>query len=460
MTNGRPGRLGAPIGLQLTGLLIAVLVIAHLVSFAVILLTPPPHPPMYRVDEVAAALEGGSLLARYGRPMVRSESAALPDEFAHGRDARPGAGALAVALGRPRGEVRLSTRAPFEVGRFGHPPDAHRMFGPPPDGRMRPSRGMRMGGEAPIFGDFIAAVRSPGGGWTVVRSSPEPFPTEWQKRGLMWLLASLAVVGLSAYLFARRITAPLKRFSQAAEQLGRNPQGPQMTLTGPAEIGVAAEAFNGMQARLKRYIDDRTAMVGAISHDLRTPLARIRFRVESAPGDLRAQVLSDVAQMEHMIGGVLAFIRNEGEPQRHEPLDLLSVVECVVDDAAMVGADVEIASGRPVMVDGDAAALQRLFVNLVENAVRYGAQARIDVGREGDNAVVVVSDRGEGLSAEDLERVFQPFYRTDASRNLDTGGIGLGLAIARSTARAHGGDITLSNGDTGLRATVTLPASG
>jgi signal transduction histidine kinase len=232
-----------------------------------------------------------------------------------------------------------------------------------------------------------------------------------------------------------------------------------MTLKGPAEVGAAAHAFNEMQARLKRYINDRTAMVGAISHDLRTPLARIRFKVEAAPAPLKASVLADVEQMEQMIGGVLAFIRDEGAPRRREKLDLLSLIECVADDAAMVGGQVEIVDGAPVTVDGDPVALQRLFSNLVDNALKYGGEARINVRQDGRAAVVEIVDPGPGLSPDELGRVFQPFYRTDASRNLDNGGVGLGLPIARSTARAHGGDVELTSTPGVTTAIVTLPAA-
>jgi signal transduction histidine kinase len=235
-----------------------------------------------------------------------------------------------------------------------------------------------------------------------------------------------------------------------------------MGLRGPAEIGAAAQAFNEMQERLKRYINDRTAMVGAISHDLRTPLARIRFKLEAAPPRLREAVLSDIEQMEQMIGGVLAFIRDEGQPRRREKLDLLSLIECVADDATMVGGQVEIVDGNAVTVDGDPVALQRLFANLVDNAVKYGGDAQIEVRREGPLAVVAISDRGPGLSPDELGRVFQPFYRTDVSRNLDKGGVGLGLPIARSTARAHGGDVELTcrgAGGGGVTAIVTLPVA-
>jgi signal transduction histidine kinase len=276
---------------------------------------------------------------------------------------------------------------------------------------------------------------------------------------LLWLAAGFLVVAPAGYLFSRRITAPLQRFAVAAERLGRDPHGPQITLSGPAEVGAAARAFNDMQGRLKRYIDDRTAMVGAISHDLRTPLARIRFKLEAASPRVRDSILTDLVQMEQMIGGVLAFIRDEGAPRARERLDLLSLVECVADDAAMLGGDVDIVEGEPITVEGDLVALQRLFENLVENSVRYGGEARIRLCRDQGTAVVTISNSGPALSPEDVSRVFQPFYRADASRNLDRAGVGLGLPIARSTARAHGGDVELTSGREGTRTIVRLPAT-
>jgi len=473
-----PARPRASIGLQLVALIVACLFATHLIVFAAITLLPPPQPPLYRLTEIAGALQGGPLGARFGRPMLRTIAATPPPEPEGRRRAGLQRDALAVALGRPREDVRFAPRPPSALEKvllpgarrmvFEHRPPGGRPPAPPPerpppaDAGQPPRPPMEIHVRGPrdmVLGDFTAAVRQADGRWIVVRSSPEPFPTDWQKRTLLLLLAGFAVVAPAGFLFARRITAPLKRFSEAAERLGRDPHAPQMTLSGPAEIGAAAEAFNDMQGRLKRYIDDRTAMVGAISHDLRTPLARIRFKMESADRPLKDTVLSDVAQMEQMIQGVLTFIRNESTPRHRERLDLLSLVECVADDAAMVGGDVEIFDSVPVTVDGDAAALQRLFVNLVDNAVKYGGQARIRVSREDDQAVVEIDDAGEGLSADELERVFQPFYRADASRNLDAGGIGLGLPIARSTARAHGGDVELIAAGRGLRARVTLPVA-
>jgi signal transduction histidine kinase len=273
----------------------------------------------------------------------------------------------------------------------------------------------------------------------------------------MCLAAGLLIAAPAGYLFARRITAPLKRFTEAAEALGRDPHHPLMTLTGPAEIGAAAHAFNEMQVRLRRYIDDRTGMVSAISHDLRTPLARIRFKLESATPAVRESILRDVGQMEEMIGAVLAFIRDEGAPRTRERFDLLSLLECVVDDAAMVGGDAQLVEGEPMAIEGDPVGIRRLFGNLADNALKYGGEARVRLRSEGALAWVEVTDPGGGLDPAELARVFLPFYRTDASRNLDKAGVGLGLTIARSTARAHGGDVELVSDRDATRAIVTLP---
>ncbi|HLZ76282.1 HAMP domain-containing sensor histidine kinase [Phenylobacterium sp.] len=505
----------APISVQLVTLLLASLIVAEAISFGIILLIPPPRPPVYRVADVAAAMRGGTLKTRFGRPLTRSIATALPAELTSPhREHQRTLAALARTLGEPETRVRLEEQnasplwrirraltgdapprgpdrggpmgaSPFEMDRG--PPDPGSGFGPGPgavaqgsplpsapeatagqgapgDPRrpwMRGGGRRRFGGgpELPIFGDFAAALQLDNGTWMVVRSTPESFPSAWQMQASAWLLAGFLLVASAGYLFSRRISAPLRRFAEAAETLGRDPHAPQMTLKGPAEVGAAAHAFNEMQARLKRYINDRTAMVGAISHDLRTPLARIRFKVEAAPPSLKASVLADVEQMEQMIGGVLAFIRDEGAPRRREKLDLLSLIECVADDAAMVGGQVEIVDGAPVTVDGDPVALQRLFSNLVDNALKYGGEARINVRQDGAAAVVEIVDPGPGLSPDELGRVFQPFYRTDASRNLDNGGVGLGLPIARSTARAHGGDVELTSSPGATTAIVTLPAA-
>ena len=199
-------------------------------------------------------------------------------------------------------------------------------------------------------------------------------------------------------------------------------------------------------------------MVGAISHDLRTPLARIRFRMERPGAQPQGfAVAADLSQMEEMISAVLSFIRDAGAPGVRERLDLLSVLECAVDDAVAAGADASIVAEAHPVVDGDASALQRLFANLIDNAVRYGRTARVSLRRSDGAAIVEIADEGPGLPAEELGRVFEPFYRAERARTLNGVGVGLGLAIARSIAREHGGDVRLRNAPGGLVAVVELP---
>ena len=487
-----PGRTRAPIALQLVALLVVSLIAAQVMTFAVVVLMPPPPRAVYRIEDVAQALKGGSLTPRFGRPLLRQVEAQPPSEPTGQPFPREhGVRRLAALLGVREADVRLVQHLDFpgrlhrSLGIMGPGMEMRRRViedrgGPPPGDGPPPPPGQRrefnlffeagpgaheparvmafheMG--PPLFGEFSAAVRQSDGQWLVVRPQPEPFPNDWQRRVLLWLAGCLLLVAPLGYIFARRITAPLDRFARAAETLGRDPSGPLMALSGPAEVGAAARAFNDMQVRLKRFIDDRTAMVGAISHDLRTPLARIRFKLEGAPGPVKDAVLADVAQMEAMISSVLAFIRDATTARPRERLDLLSLLECLVDDAG--GQDLSVVEdSAPVTVEADALGLQRLFGNLLDNAVKYGARGRVRVFQDDGHAVVEIADDGPGLAAGDLERVFQPFYRAEAARTLDGGGVGLGLAVARSIARAHGGDVVLVSSAAGLVARVRLPLS-
>jgi signal transduction histidine kinase len=467
-----PRGRGLPIAVQIGLLLIVSLIAAQAVTVLLILISPPPPLRLYQVGEIARGLQGGALETRSGGRLIRTVEPSAPrNADPRGRFDQLFAGRLAADLQTTPDKVRFAWLARPGRDRFveryfplrlehgvrfgllrGPPPTPPGPGGPPPGGGFG---GPRFQSE--VFGGFVAAQQRPDGRWTVVRSH-EPLLTAWRQRMVLWLLGCLVVVTPAAWLFARRITAPIHRFADAAQALGRDPRAPSIPLTGSAEIGAAAAAFNEMQARIRRYVADRTAMVGAISHDLRTPLARIRYKLEKAPPELKGAVLADVERMEQMIGSVLAFIREESEPRRRERLDLLSVVECVADDASLTGADVEIAGGWPVQVEGDALALQRMLTNLVDNAVKYGGRARLTLEESGGEALVRVRDEGPGLPTEELERVFTPFYRPGPARTLDDGGVGLGLAVARSIARAHGGDIELASPpEGGLLVTVRLP---
>jgi signal transduction histidine kinase len=213
-----------------------------------------------------------------------------------------------------------------------------------------------------------------------------------------------------------------------------------------------------MQARIRRYVDDRVTMAAAMAHDLRTPLMRLSLRVEKAGPDLRPAMEADIAEMREMIGAALAFVRDIGRPPRRQKLSLRALVESVADEMADIGADVMVELGDDIVIEADVAGLKSLLANLIGNAVAYAGHARVRIARPDGHALIEVADDGPGLPDDMLERVFEPFFRAEPSRNRETGGSGLGLASARAVARAHGGDITLINrAEGGLLARVLLP---
>jgi signal transduction histidine kinase len=275
---------------------------------------------------------------------------------------------------------------------------------------------------------------------------------------LLTLLLSILVISPLAWLFARRLSQPFAAFAEGAERLGRDPNAPPLDISGSGEVAAAVSAFNGMQERLRRYVHDRTAMVGAIAHDMRTPLTRMRFRIEGAPEELKAKLEQDIDQMEAMVAAALGFVHDTTAPAERTRLELASLVESVIDEAAETGADAAIESGERIVIEGDPLALKRMVANLVENAVKYGGSARGRVFAENGQAVIEIDDEGPGVRPAEMERVFDPFYRGEPSRSRETGGAGLGLAVVRSIARAHGGDVTLKNRPSrGLTARVALP---
>jgi signal transduction histidine kinase len=322
---------------------------------------------------------------------------------------------------------------------------------------VRPPSAWLSDPEFPFSGPFLAAARTGSGQWIIVKPSARPLLDEWRLRLFLWLGGSAILIAPAGYLFARRITAPLAIFADAARRLGSDPNSPPVRLDGPAELGAAADAFNDMQLRLHRYIADRTAMFSAISHDLRTPLARTRFKIERAPGPLRDSIARDLDQMEAMITSVLTFLRQGAASGARKHIDLRSLLETLVAETVDAGGEANLDMRQDLIVSGDLVALRRMFDNLLHNAMTYAGAAHVVVRTEGIEIVVEVQDDGPGVAESDLERVFEPFYRADRARNLDSGGVGLGLAIARAIAREHGGELTLELRHPGLNAVVRLP---
>jgi signal transduction histidine kinase len=329
-------------------------------------------------------------------------------------------------------------------------------FGGP---RRSPRPQMEPGGPEPLlFGRFKIGIREGDGRWLTITPHAAFGFDPWQERLL--LVSALAAVAVSplAWAFSRRLAKPITLLAEGAERLGRDPGAPPLELRGSAEVAAAVMAFNQMQERLRRYVDDRTGMMGAIAHDLRTPLTRLRFRIEAVPEPLRGKLEADVDQMEAMVASTLGFVRDAARPRDRRKLEVASLVETVMDEAALTGADAAVERADRVVVDGDPLALKRLVANLVDNALKYGVSAHARVFSEGDMAIIEVDDRGPGMPESEIERVFEPFHRLESSRSRETGGIGLGLAVVRAVARSHGGDVVLRNlARGGLSARVTLP---
>jgi signal transduction histidine kinase len=266
---------------------------------------------------------------------------------------------------------------------------------------------------------------------------------------LLDIAARVAALLVAAWIAARWLSKPIRQLARAAQQFGRNPESAPLAETGPAECRDAARVFNLMQQRIRRQLDERHRFVAAVSHDLRTPLTRLRLRTESLNDEAeRDRLCADIEEMERMIAATLDYLRGAAEAERPQPLDLQSLVESIAEDQQACGHDV-VASGRAGFVVGPPSALRRCIVNLVDNAVRYGGAAGLTLSEHGDRVRLEVRDPGPGIPVSEIEHVFEPFYRIERSRNPRHGGTGLGLSIARDIAAACGGRIELRNPEGG-----------
>ena len=302
------------------------------------------------------------------------------------------------------------------------------------------------------------AVRLESGAWLNAAYS-KPIPNSiWTSQTAISLAITAAILSLIAIFVARSIARPMRRLAVAAEALGRGESVKPLPESGPDDIRQTAEAFNRMQERLERFVQDRTRMLAAISHDLRTPLTSLRLRAEFVTDhDVQEKMLKTIGEIQTMTEAALAFVREEATAEATRTVDLSALVESLCDDLAELGHNVTFIDGTAINYRCRPDALRRAIRNLIENAVRYGECARVSVSLTAKSVDIAVEDDGPGIPDEVMEQVFAPFYRLEDSRNRETGGVGLGLSIARAIARHHGGDVVLGNRAAGLQATISLP---
>ena len=421
--------------------------------------TPPAPPPILRLFRLDRLQGSGPQrfrprevrvgpLGPSGRPALLLPPPPLP-EFGgpsswqeHGLGPRPGAGPMM------RSEQGQSPMLP--------PRERWRERGP---------RHMGDWAGPPRMGDWAASLRLADGAWLNLQVRLEP-PRPWHSETFLIAFAVMTLTAATLTLWAvRRLIWPVRALADAADRLGRDVNAPPLPETGPAEIARAAAAFNTMAERIRRFVGDRTQLLAAIGHDLRTPITRLRLRAEFMDDDeQRRKMLADLAEMEAMIAATLAFARDDSAAEPSVALDLVALCRTVLDDAADSHPDlaekIDYAGPERLVVQARPVALKRAIANLVGNALGYGGAAWLKLVPAGNGQPVrlEVADEGPGVPPGELENVFQPFRRLEGSRNRDTGGAGLGLPIARNILRAHGGDVVLRNrADGGAVAVATLP---
>ncbi|MDI7776294.1 HAMP domain-containing sensor histidine kinase [Asticcacaulis sp. EMRT-3] len=485
-----------PIFWQVLGLSLIVLALALIINTLLVLKAPAPPPSGYTLAEAAAALKTGQARLHNGH-LLRAETRDVPPDYVV-RD--PGhqtgiwafqalvSARLAEELAVPVDTiwVHFTPRRDFE-----HHRSADRLFGPdqgpPQQGPLNqavppvqngpghhplPPFGLRphdFGGPSItadtraniIFPAFSAAWKLPNGRYRVI-TEPKTLIEPWQERLLFGFgLGALIILPL-AYLLSQRLSRPIIAFSEAAAKLSVEDDAPPVLAVGPREVRQAALVLNAMQMRIRKQVESRTMLMGAIAHDLKTPLARMRLRIEDLPTPIRDKLSQDIAHMDGLIRSAMSFTSAHKLGESLRPLDLSSLVESLAEDLSAICEIETPLIEAHVTVRGDQIALSRILTNLIENAGRYAGGCRIALSTRGNMAELHILDEGPGLPPETLEAVFEPFYRLEASRNRDTGGTGLGLSVARALAEAQGGALTLHNRYAGseiagLEARLTLP---
>jgi len=311
---------------------------------------------------------------------------------------------------------------------------------------------------------FVRLVTGADSYWIGFPLPPRRNPDEWPTRALTWVGAILALLLVAAFAFARYLARPLRQLNAAVARVGRGETPPPLPESGPSEIAAVNRGFNAMLGNLRQIERDRAVLLAGISHDLRTPLARLRLGLELGAGeDMRAGMVADIEEMDRIIGQFLEFARDDATSEL-SMRDLDDVVRTSVDRYAQLGKDVRFVAGNAGRLPLRPTAMSRLCSNLIDNALAYGAPpVEVSTMRDGRVAVLDVADRGPGIAPGDAERLKQPFTRSTASRTREDGavGAGLGLAIVDRISRLHGGTFDLlprAGGGTIARVTLPLPA--
>lgn len=463
----RAVRARAPSALTAIGSFsVAIAVLSVAITASIVLLMPDPPAVRMTAAEAVAALRGNiGPLERSERPPPDGPRAALLEQVLANEMHRPASAVRVVWLEKtivtlPAGSTIVLMRGRGQPG--GLPPKMLWPEGKPPPGTtivtrraVQPVRLVPQSSVARLLGGvlltlpqpaFAASVRQSDGRWMTVAPRVPVF-AGWRLKLLAALAASLAVLAPLVWLFARRMTRPFRALATAIDH-GRDPPQAQ----GPRELQDAARAILQLRARLAKDAEEQMRMLIAVAHDLRTPLTSLRLRIEGIAEPQRTRIIADADRMQAMIGDVLAFARAADAPR--EPTAIRAVIADIVADTPAVS----LRDGEELTLCIVAPAFRRAIENLVRNAIDYAGGGRIELDRDADAAFIRVIDAGPGIDAADRTRLLRPFERGDASRNRDTGGVGLGLSIVQSFADLHDGMLSLEAAPGGgTMVTLCLP---
>jgi len=431
------------------GLALATLVLAQAVGFAVVSAWPAPAAPTMVPDDAISALAGdagtppGLRVWSQARPPVGARVPWLTELTAH-RLGQPTAQVRAVW--REGAQVTMQIVENGELAAAGEA-DAARQA------RIYAAL-TRHGLRLPAF-ELAVAQRD--GSWRVVGTA-DPGRGQWRRQVLLALVLAALLIAPMAWWLARRLTLPLRRLAAASAQMDLGARAPPVPVEGAREVRVLGQAITDAHLRLRTQAEDVTAMLAAVAHDLRTPLTGLRLRAETAPSPDRERMVADIERMQIMIAQVLAYAQGEVAPLSRDSVDVRALAHELASSASTDDQRIQVHAQTAVTVEADALALRRALSNLIDNALRYAGSAEVHIHTRGQQVCIDVADRGPGIPAAARARLVQPFQRMEHSRSRDTGGAGLGLAVARSVAERHGGTLELLEREGGgLLARLALP---
>lgn len=433
------------IGKQITTLVIAALFMLTAANFLVTFLGPPPKQAPSPIDLIADRLV--SERAQPGPTRWQLEENASAFAAREGERRQPALEQLVAELtGQAVSRIRLAS-------------DDSPLDERAEKGRPSPTGSGRPGSTGPItpdpfenrrvmalalFGQWTAGLQHDDGSWRILRSRSQPLLTSWHRSTLAITLAIATILGLIAYAIVQGIVKPVRRLSNEASTAYVDGKRGPITISGPPEIANLATTIKDMRDRMADLLDNRTMMLAAIAHDMAAPLARLEFHAAKLPDAARIKAEADMQELSAMVSNIIDFAKGQPRPEKR-CLDLTGIVRDMVIQQSRDDAPLKLRTHEPMPVTVDETTIRRLVGNLLANAQRYAGGADISLQKKGGGVALTVTDNGPGFPPEMAEKLFEPFFRVESSRNRATAGAGLGLANARAIAESHGGSLTARN---------------